>query len=747
MKKTNSVGLILFFCYFLFFAVSFLEANPAGISNKDPHRIPTVTSKVKIDGILNEKVWEEALLLELNYEVEPGENIKPPVKTEVFLIYNPTHLYVAFRAYDPNPAQIRARVTDRDNIWEDDHVGIVLDTFNDTRRTFNFYCNPLGVQAEQVVGAKGGGSQWDAIWKSAGRINDEGYIVEMAIPFSSLRFQRQKADQTWRIDAIRSYPRNVVHLVGLFPRDRDNNCYMCQAREIIGFGGIRSGKNIELDPTLSAVLTQERESFPDGKFKKKASKLDPGLSAQWGFTPNLTLSLAINPDFSNVEADAYQLDINTQFSLFYPEKRPFFLESLSLFRTNFITIYTRNIADPNWGIKLAGKEGANAIAFFSVQDNITNFLFPGSQVSQTASRNMKNLSTVLRYRRDIGQLSTVGFVVTDREGGDYYSRLLGIDGDIWFSKKDRFSFQYYSSWTRYPEDLAVEFNQPDGVLKGSAANLSYRHNAEHIGLFVDYHRFTPNFRSDLGYMPQTDYTYIYTMGRYTLRRNPGHWYTTINFSASYQHEQQLNSNLLHEAGGFQLHYEGPLQSYITMDVNIGKKAYLDKLFDEDFFNFSAGIWPSGSLLLAIQGTFGDQVDYSNAQAGERLTLNPIIQYKMGRRFFLSFDHLFEKLDVEAGRLYTANLSNFRLVYQFNRRTFIRAILQYADFKYNSPLYSFPIDPKFQHLFSQVLFSYKVNPQTVLFLGYSDDYFSYSYVPSLRQNNRTFFLKIGYALVL
>ncbi|MCP4547105.1 MAG: carbohydrate binding family 9 domain-containing protein [bacterium] len=205
-------------------------------------------SEIRVDGVLDDELWQEALLLEPGYEVEPGENIPAPVGTEVLLAYGVTHLYVAFRAWDPDPSAISARLSDRDEIWDDDWVRIVLDTFNDERRTYNFACNPLGIQADLIDSPEGGGAAWDAIWDCAGRIHASGYVVEMAIPFSSLSFQRREREQIWGVDAVRSYPRDVAHEIGLFPRDRSNNCYMCQSEKLIGFAGASPGRAIELDP-------------------------------------------------------------------------------------------------------------------------------------------------------------------------------------------------------------------------------------------------------------------------------------------------------------------------------------------------------------------------------------------------------------------------------------------------------------------------------------------------------------------
>jgi hypothetical protein len=743
-KKMNVILFSLCIIICVFIIPGFVEGN--SIPQNTNHRIPVVNSKVKIDGMLNEKIWQEALVLELNFEVEPGENIAPPVKTKVFLAYSSDHLYVGFQAYDPKPSEIRAHVTDRDNIKEDDYIGIVLDTFNDSRFAYNFYCNPFGIQGEEITGMIGSGDQWDTIWNSAGHINEEGYVVEIAIPFSSLRFQRQKSEQVWGIDAIRRYPRNLNHLIGLFPRDRSNNCYMCQADKIIGFRGVQPGKNIEVDPTVSSLLTQERESFPGGKFVKKTGKVDPGLTVRWSFTPNLTLSTAINPDFSQVEADAAQLDINSQFALYYPEKRPFFLEGTSIFVSRIRAVYTRAIANPDWGVKITGKEGTHAIGFFSVQDSVTNFLFPGSQGSTSTSIDMNSICSVLRYRKDVSVSSSLGFIITDREGEGYFNRLAAVDGDLKVTKKDRIMFQFLWSQTDYPDQVADEFNQPQGNFSGMLLDVGYLHATKNVQLSGHYQSITPNFRADLGLVRQVGLKYIDVGAGYIWRQNPGHWYTSLEIGTGYSHEMDADNQLLQKGLRGWFKFNGAVQSSFNLDVNFGKKSYMGIEFDNNYLNLDVSLRPAGSLYIRLLSFLGDQIDFANVRAGKRSSLNPILQYKIGRNLFISFDHVFEKLNLDERYLYIANLSNLKLIYQFSRRFFLRTILQFADFKYNTDLYSSSIDPRSRHLFSQVLFAYKVNPQTVLFLGYSDDYYGYSNIP-LNQKNRTLFLKIGYALVL
>jgi hypothetical protein len=744
MKKINELWT------FLFILVFWIGSTPGMGAGKDlkkpPHRIPQVTSKIKIDGVPGEKEWDGSLVLNLNYEVIPGENIEPPVKTEVFLAYDEKHLYVAYKAYDPEPSKIRARITDRDKIFIDDYVGIVLDTFNDSRLTHDFYCNPFGIQADRISTLSQGTAQWDAIWNSAGRITKEGYCVEMAIPFTSLRFQGKKGNQVWGIDVVRSYPRNVYHTIGLFPRDRNNNCYMCQADKIIGFSGAKPGKNLEFDPTLSAVLTQEREAFPEGKFIDDKKKVEPGLTARWSFTPNMSLNAAINPDFSQVEADTAQLDINTQFALYYPERRPFFLEGRNIFQSRLYPVYTRTVADPEWGIKLTGKEGKHAIGFFTARDTVTNLLLPSSESSYIISLDMKNTSSALRYRCDVGKSSNIGIFITDREGQNYYNRLVGIDFDVRFKRTERLAFQYLASQTRYPGRVVSDYNQPEGKFSGGALDVLYAHSTRHVNLTGHYQEVTPNFRSDVGFTDQTGTRLYEISGGYTWRKKPGYWYTYISAGSDLFYLEDCDKRLLRKYSRFWINYNGPLQSYIHMSYYLGKRTYLDKEFNSNFVRCEIQGRPSGSLFLGFYGNIGDQVDYANVRNGSRVTLNPYCQYNIGRHLSLGVDHIYEKLNVDAGRLYTANLTNLTSVYQFNRRVFLRVILQYVNYQYNPELYLYPRDPVYKNLFSQVLFSYKINPQTVLFLGYSDDYYGYHEIP-LTQNNRTLFLKIGYALVL
>jgi len=329
-------------------------------------RVPEINSKINIDGRMDEKAWREALIFDVNIEVTPGENIPAPVKTKCYVLYTKNVLYVGFRSFDPDPGKIRAHITDRDNAYKDDFSGIIIDTFNDKSRAYEFFVNPYGIQMDGIIsnGGREEDDSWDAIWNSAGRINKKGYTVEMSIPFSVLQFQKGKDEQRWGFIAIRTYPRDKKHQILNCEIDRGDSCILCQGTEVIGFSGTKPGKNIELDPTITGVRSEKRDDFPDGKMRKEHSGFAFGVSGKWGFTKNLTLSAAVNPDFSQVEADVAKLDINTQFALDYNEKRPFFLEGSDFFQSLSDIVYTRSIADPEWGVKLSGVPGNNSLGVF-----------------------------------------------------------------------------------------------------------------------------------------------------------------------------------------------------------------------------------------------------------------------------------------------------------------------------------------------------------------------------------------------
>ena len=473
------------------------------------YTISQATSEINIDGEMDEQAWSDAIIIKLPYEWLPGDNIPAPVDTDCLVTFDKDNFYVAFRCYDPDPSKIRAHLMDRDAtdiLIQDDHVNFMIDTFNDERRGFQFRVNPLGVQADAFLSESEGYEDfsWDAIWNSAGRITDWGYAIEIEIPFNQLRFPRTEEIQTWGFSAERSYPRNVRHRMTSHKRDRDISCIVCQFNNIIGIQGISPGLNLEFDPTLTANRTDKRDDFPSGRIKAGKMNADPGITARWGITPNIILNATANPDFSQVEADAAQLEVNTRFTLRYPEKRPFFLEGADFFLTPIEAVFTRTLADPAGGLKLTGKIGKDAFGFFGTYDRINNLIFPSNQGSMSASFDQNVMSGVFRYRRDVGQNSTIGILYTGRTAEDYFNHVAGFDGFVYLSRTKFLRFQYLHSETDYSKDISLAYGQSTGSFGGDAFEVSFLHLGRDWWYTGSFNDLSPGFRADNGYVPRVD---------------------------------------------------------------------------------------------------------------------------------------------------------------------------------------------------------------------------------------------------
>jgi len=714
-----------------------------------PHT-PAGEPPITIDAHLDEPAWASALAIDLPWEFDPRDHAPALVQTTCLVTYDEDALYVAFRARDPEPERIRARLSDRDGAFDDDWVGFYLDTFDDQRRAFELLINPLGVQMDLIRSEVGSGDEedasWDAIWRSAGRVTDDGYVVEAAIPFTSLRFQGGEGPQTWGFLAFRARPRSVERKFASVALDKDVDCVLCQAQEIEGFAEAEPGRNLELDPTVTAGLTEARQGFPDGSFADQGTDVEPGLTGLWGVTPNLTLSATVNPDFSQVEADVAQLDVNNRFTLFFPEKRPFFLEGADFFSTPIDAVFTRNVAAPDWGVKLSGKEGPHALGVFVAEDSVTNLVIPGSQQSSTAFLDQSTTDAVVRYRRDVGAASTLGVLATSREGADYSNRVYGVDGLARLSDADSLSFQALRSETRYPDRLAAKRHQPLGTFGDSALRASYTHSASDWGWRARLEDRGAGFRADLGFVPQVDSRIANGRIRRTWWGEEDDRWTRFEVDADYDFQEDHSGTLLSRELELGVEAEGPWQSFARLEWGGRDQTFAGVEFpNQREWVGIVSVRPTQSFRFHLFAKVGDDVDFANVRPAEALRLEPNLEVNVGRHFRLSVRHNFERFDVAGGRLYTANLTQTTAVYQFNVRMFVRLVSQFTRVDREPGNYTFPVDAKSEQLFNQLLLSYKINPQTVAFLGYSDTHLGADAYP-LTQRDRTIFMKVGYALV-
>ncbi len=414
-----------------------------------------------IDGKLDDEVWKTAAVFKDFYQVQPGDNLIPQNKTEVRLGYDPRFLYIAFHCFD-EPDKVRANIAKRDNIWDDDYVGILFDTFNDQRRAYEFDFNPLGVQADGIW-TEGMGEDFslDLVLESKGMVTTDGYTIEVAIPFKSLRYVAGK-DKLWGVHFWRRTKRLNNSLDMWIPMDRDKSSWLAQAGHLTGLDGLATERTLELIPSLTVSQTARRVRtfgvFPNtpaalndpGRLVNEPVNLDIGLTGKYTLTPTVTLDFTVNPDFAQVESDQLVVTANQRFPIFFPEKRPFFLEGIDIFSTQIAAVHTRAIIDPDFAAKLTGKTGRNTFGLLLASDNGPgNFTADERTVILSSLEDTRNRYLdqnapigILRLKRDIGKSdSFIGFLGTYYRFVDRYNKLGGFDGRFRLNKQSTFSWQ------------------------------------------------------------------------------------------------------------------------------------------------------------------------------------------------------------------------------------------------------------------------------------------------------------------
>jgi hypothetical protein len=434
--------------------------------------VPRFEEHAVVDGVLDEDVWSRAAVLDGFSQYEPADGRPAAQRTEVRVWYAPDAIWFGIIAHDAEPQSIRATRADRDNIGGEDHVTIYLDTFRDRRRAFFFAVNPLGVQQDGVrtEGASSAGRAFggstdrspDFLFESRGRITDAGYVVEVRIPFKSLRYPSGR-ELEWGINIERKTQR--TGFLDTWPDTRRASAsFLAQGGVLAGLHDLRRGVVLEAQPFITVNAPARRI---DDAFVRDDPDLETGVNVRVGFT-NLSLDATINPDFSQVEADAGQVTANERFALFVPEKRPFFLEGIELFATPNQLVHTRQVADPRAGGKLTGKFGAVSVAHMTAVDRA---------FEEGAGDAVFN---VTRLRGDIGANSVLGLTYTDRTltNASLYNRVLAADARIVFAGLYYVEGQLGHSWSEleggYRADplWKVEFDRT-----GRSFGFNYQLNA------------------------------------------------------------------------------------------------------------------------------------------------------------------------------------------------------------------------------------------------------------------------------
>lgn len=721
--------------------------------NASAIELPRTQGEVQIDGVLDDSAWGDATQVELIYETGPGENIPARVKTLAYLMEDGVNLFIGFAASDPNPSAIRAYLRDRDSAWGDDYVGLIIDTYNDGRRAVEFFVTPLGVQMDVTYdesSLQGGAfgkedDSWDAIWDSAGHIGSDGYTVEIMIPLTQLRFPAGDGVKIWGVDLYRSYPRDKTYTFSNNTFDRGNNCYLCQFSEISGLTDVEPGRDLEIVPTLTATRLESTDNPGVDPLASAGTNTEAGLSLRWGITPDLTANLAINPDFSQVEADAPQLDVNERFALFYSEKRPFFLEGANYFSTPIQTVFTRTIASPEAGIKLTGKRGDHTFGVLFAEDAVTNLLFPGAFESDSTTLERSSSTMIGRYSRGFGQTSSIGGVLTVRDGDGYHNYVAGLDARWKISDSHTLSAQVLGSETEYPVDTSLEFSQPLGSFGGDAALVSYEFDTRNWYANLYYSTYSDDFRADSGFVAMVGgEEFDASVGRVWHGGN-GSWWSKVSLEAGYEIGHLEDGRLSEKDNVLRLRINGPLQSFLHIAYRTNSELDSDLLFDMTRIAIWAEATPLRGVTVHLGARSGDRIDYANSRIAEESVLEPGISWNINRNLLLRLQGIFAKLDTTAGeKIFDASVVDARLTWQFSVRSFLRLTVQQAKTSRNQDVHVEPIESETDDVGRQLLYSYKINPQTVFFLGYSDQYVDDDSLLKRALSDRSLFMKIGYA---
>jgi hypothetical protein len=573
-----------------------------------PIRVPRFDKPPVIDGKLDDEVWKQAVVLKDFYQTQPGDNIAPSKPTELMIGYDQKTLYFGFHCYD-DPTKVKATVGKRDQIFGDDNVRVFLDTFNDQRRAYIFGWNPLGIQQDGIVTE---GSGWDfsvdIVMESKGMLTSDGWTVEVAIPFKSLRYEAGKG-KLWGIHIWRNFFRFNDEIDSWMPYSRDISSLLSQEGHLTGLEGISTERTLEIIPSLTLSETGKRVNalsaaqlaanptlLDPGRMLNAPIKGDVGLTMKYGLSPTVTLDLAINPDFAQVEADQTVVTANQRFPIFFEEKRPFFLEGIDIFQTRSQAVHTRAIVDPDIAVKLTGKRGRNTFGILLASDNA-----PGNFVGDERANpvNFRFLDknayiAIVRLKHDVGKESSIGFLATSYNFIEKHNQLAGVDGRFKLDKQTTFSFQvlgtishrcfsdpganlYASKITApcYNGGTTRDFYRTGN---GLGYNFNYSKDGRHFYYGANGSGRTRDYRADVGFTRRTNSNSEGIYFGYNSEPKPKarliNWH--FNNSANIEFNWQGRSQSLGEEANVSFNFQH--NTYLGLGLSHG----YERLFEEEF---------------------------------------------------------------------------------------------------------------------------------------------------------------------
>lgn len=721
-----------------------------------------VAEPIEIDGSISDEGWSRTTPIVAQLEVWPAENIPARQRTEIRLAYTDQHLYVSYVCFDSDIGNLRAHISERDNVWQDDFVSMILDTYGDQQKAYDFVVNPYGIQGDGLITQGPGGHvediSYDAVWYSAASMNDSSWIVEIAIPLSSLQFP-DKDIQKWSVYLSRGYPRATSATFSLYPWNKDNPCTLCQLVPVRGVEGIQSTTTMNVLPyvigTQRGMLSDR--SDPQASFQQDKILGRAGLGLKIAPLPDLSFEAVVNPDFSQIESDATQISVNTTFALFYPERRPFFLEGSDLFQPSVQgsdvssprAFYSRTVNDPLVAAKVIGKSGSLSYAVLSASDRNTNLLVPGEEESDFAKTGRTSLANVARVRYSIGEASFIGGLASTRHlEGSGSNLVFGVDWGYRFWDKFSFDGVVYLSRTEEPNDpglfsAARTYGSSgtsttfDGdVLDGYAATLRAGASGRNEYFSLSVEEVSPLFQSQNGFVALTNKrTLSGTFGKIYWPESQS---SIVRLDVSATGGVRLNHDGIRKERFLRLKSVTSLRGQV--DVVLGGLLLNEERFrgvyvrDLPQLHFGVFANPTSSFSCG----FGVEAGYFLFRGalpergyGHVLSLDADVRFTDRFKAGVSYNRARLAHTSSGSLYYDGNIYRLNSTYHFSPQTSVRLISQYDSFARDFHIYP--------------LFSVRVNAFTFFYAGATGNAVNFGDPTGFRTTETNYFLKCQYLI--
>lgn len=646
-----------------------------------------------IDGKLDDLAWQQAPSVTGFKTFVPDFGLEMPDQTVVYYAYDHENLYFAFRCFDREPHKIKTSVTKRDNIRPDDWICINLDSFNDQQALYGFYVNPAGIQEDTRFANGSEDAGIDLIWHSAGAIDSAGYTIEVQIPFKSIRFAN-RAQVEMGVVFERRVSRRAEQ--GTFPplKPERGMFFLTQMHPMV----IHDVKNYRLFELLPGVTHSQRSSRADGRLVSEGDENEFSVTTKYGLTSELILDGTYNPDFSQVEADAGQVDRNLRFALFYPEKRPFFLEGDENY--NFAggngndplleVAHTRTIVNPIAGIKLSGKIGKkNFLALIDALDDL-----PAGSEGKHAH------ASLLRYKRALRGDSFIGAFYTGREEKNGHNRVAGPDGQMRINESSILGYHLFLSQYKAGAALPVQ--------DGHALGLDYLYNTRNLDVNLGVQDLSDDFTTVSGFLTRTGISRARATVTPKFYPKSG-FIRRIDVSLTSAQVKDKPSDLFETDNIFTLRFIPRRNANIAINANYSTEVFAGKRFQTSGWTLGASSQLTKQVFLRLAYGGGKGIYYEAATQAKRsdALMNLIYQPsdKLNANLTLTYADLFD--ESSSRQIFDGAISRLRLTYQVNRYLFFRGIVENNTLR--------------RRLLTDFLASFTYIPGTVLHLGYGSLY--------------------------